>query len=75
MKQFEIDIINSAFARCYGLQDAFKVRSQRMGDRTSLILIGALAEQTGLRISFIKENITEICAIDYVKESIPPVQQ
>jgi len=60
MNQFEIETIKAAFTRCYGLQDCFKGRTQLFGDRTGLILIGALAEQTGLQIQFIKDNIIEI---------------
>lgn len=63
MERFEIEIIKKAFNRCYGLQDAFKGKTQQLGSRTGPILIGALAEETGMRIDFIKENILEISAL------------
>lgn len=60
LNPFEKQTILAAFKRCYGLQDAFKGRTQMFGDRTGPILIGALAEQTGFRIEFIKQHIVEI---------------
>jgi hypothetical protein len=53
-EDFESRIIKDTFAKCFGLQSCLKsVRTQ--GDA-----IVALSERTGLRISFIKDNLEQI---------------
>ena len=54
LNDFERELIQSTFKRCYGLQSCLKsVRTQSDG-------IVALSEQTCISIKFIKANLEEI---------------
>jgi hypothetical protein len=52
MEPFEIDIIQCAFARCYGLQDAVKANTRG--------IISMLAQQTGLRTDYLTAHLQQI---------------
>ena len=51
---FEAKLIKDTFAKCFGLQSCLK------SVRTQGNAIVALSEKTGLRISFIKDNLEQI---------------
>ena len=58
MEQYEIDLINIAFGRCYGLQNI--VKKSQPNDLMFKVCVDTLAFQSGLREKFIIDNINEI---------------
>ena len=58
MEQYQIDIIKTAFNRCYGLQSM--VERVEPNDKMFDITVEVLANQTGMIVSFIKANINQI---------------
>lgn len=58
MEQYQIDIIKTAFSRCYGLQSM--VENTKPTDKMFDITVEVLANQTGMILSFIKANLNEI---------------
>lgn len=63
MTEFEKDLILSTFLKCFGLRSAF-IKYVELNDSTMIDeCIDSLAKQSGLRESFIKENLTEILTL------------
>lgn len=60
MNEFQIQQIQQAFKRCYGLQDALLKEGDALLRRGS---IESLAYQSGLRKDFIESNLIEILAL------------
>jgi hypothetical protein len=60
MLQFEKDIILKTFLKCFGLRSAL-LKYVELNDSTMIDeCIDSLGKQSGLRESFIRENLTEI---------------
>jgi hypothetical protein len=59
IQQWQKELIKKAFKSCYGLKDA-------LGSRDELMLaagIDSLSKKTGMRKTFLKENLEEIKTI------------
>jgi hypothetical protein len=63
MLQYEIDMILKAFLKCFGLKDALakyvKLNDSAMIDEC----VEQIAKHSGLRETFIKDNLTEILTL------------
>jgi len=64
MNQFEKQQIVAAFKQCFGLQEAFSkgICSHNKNYKTEVI--NSLARQSGLRVSFIENNLEEILKLN-----------
>lgn len=64
MLQYEKDIILRTFLRCFGLRSSL-IKYVGLGD-TKMIdtTIDTLANQSGLRKTFIEENLSEILTLE-----------
>lgn len=53
METYQITAIRNAFKRCYGLRDGVKATSSSLAS----LWLQSLAEQTGLRLEYLTDNI------------------
>jgi hypothetical protein len=63
MWKYEKDLINEVFLSCFGLKDAL-VKYVKLNDSIMIDeCIDQIAKHSGLRESFVRENLTEILTL------------
>ena len=63
MLQFEIDLILKAFLKCFGLRSSLIKYVELQDEDMINECVEQLAKHSGLRKTFIKDNLTEILTL------------